>query len=167
MVALNAGTERVGEGVTALTLGETAGETENTGVVDGVPDSVLPLAKREGDPPSGESEAERDTKGLGDIEIEMAGVDDELAEKEVNEESEGEPELLSLPKPTVGVFKADSVGPPLPVKEKKADGVAIGEPVEHLVPKAVAEDDFEGEGVVLKETVEVEVLESVPAPGLP
>ena len=76
---------------------------------------MLPLAKREGDPPYGEEEAERDTEGQGEIETELAGVDDELAEREVKEDSEGEPELLSLPKPKVGVFKADSVGLPLPV----------------------------------------------------
>ena len=45
--------------------------------------------------------------------------------------------------------------------------MAINEPVEQLVPKAVAEGEFDDESVALKETVEVEVLESLPAPSLP
>lgn len=69
----------------------------------------------EGEPPSGEKEATWDTDGLSDVEPEMAGVEDVLAEREVSRDIEGDPELLSLPKPTEGVIEVDSEGVPLPV----------------------------------------------------
>lgn len=162
------GTVRVGEGVTALTLGEAEVEIElNKVVEEGVPVSVLPFGKGEGEPPDGEMEAKWDTEGLGDVEPEMAGVEDVLADREAREDVEGEPEELSLPKPTEGVVEEDVIGVILAVEEKKGDTVAIDDKVEQLVPIAVAEGELSEVSVGLKDTEEDEELESLPASDLP
>jgi len=139
----------------------------NKVVVEGVPVSVLPFGNGEKEPPDGEKEANLDKKGLGDVEPEMAGVEDVLAETESCEDVEGEPEALPLPKPTEGVVEKDKIGVLLAVGERKGDSVAIDDTVEQLVAIAVAEGELSEVGVGLKETVEDEELESLPASGLP
>ena len=138
----------------------------NKVVVEGVPVSVLPFGNGEREPPDGEKEANWDKKGLSDVEPEMAGVEDVLAETESCEVIEGEPEALLLPNPE-GVVEKDKIGVLLLVGERKGDGVAIGDTVEQLVPIAVAEGELSEVGVGLKETVEDEELESLPASSLP